>query len=113
MPHDVGVSERPARSTSRLLDDTSKAIIAELQRDGRMPYAAIGKAVGLSEAAVRSRVQRLTESGILQVVAVTDPLQLGFAPKPERKESKFQDLQLQKAVEYLHQRLKPPAPTKK
>jgi Lrp/AsnC family transcriptional regulator, regulator for asnA, asnC and gidA len=61
------------------LDDTSKAIIAELQQDGRRPYAAIGKVVGLSEAAVRQRVQRLVDSGVMQVVAVTDPLQLGFA----------------------------------
>ena len=38
----------------------------------------IGKAVGLSEAAVRQRVQRLTEAGVMQIVAVTDPMQLGF-----------------------------------
>ena len=62
-----------------LLDDTAKAIIRELQVDGRRSYAAIGKAVGLSEAAVRQRVQRLTEAGIMQVVAVTDPLEMGFA----------------------------------
>ena len=62
-----------------LLDDVSKAIIEELQLDGRRSYAAIGKAVGLSEAAVRQRVQRLTDAGVMQVVAVTDPLQLGFA----------------------------------
>ncbi|MDP9394442.1 MAG: Lrp/AsnC family transcriptional regulator [Actinomycetota bacterium] len=61
-----------------MLDDVSKAIIEQLQEDGRRPYAAIGKAVGLSEAAVRQRVQRLLESGIMQVVAVTDPLQVGF-----------------------------------
>jgi Lrp/AsnC family transcriptional regulator for asnA, asnC and gidA len=61
------------------LDDTSKAIIAQLQQDGRRSYASIGKAVGLSEAAVRQRVQRLIESGVMQIVAVTDPLQLGFA----------------------------------
>jgi len=61
------------------LDDVSKAIIEQLQQDGRRSYAAIGKVVGLSEAAVRQRVQRLTESGVMQVVAVTDPLQLGFA----------------------------------
>lgn len=61
------------------LDDISKAIIEQLQQDGRRPYAAIGKVVGLSEAAVRQRVQRLIESGVMQVVAVTDPLQLGFA----------------------------------
>ncbi len=62
-----------------VLDATSKAIIEQLQADGRRPYAAIGKAVGLSEAAVRQRVQRLIESGVMQIVAVTDPLQLGFA----------------------------------
>jgi Lrp/AsnC family transcriptional regulator, regulator for asnA, asnC and gidA len=61
------------------LDDVSKAIIEQLQQDGRRSYAAIGKVVGLSEAAVRQRVQRLSESGVMQVVAVTDPLQLGFA----------------------------------
>jgi Lrp/AsnC family transcriptional regulator for asnA, asnC and gidA len=61
------------------LDDVSKAIIEQLQKDGRMPYASIGKAVGLSEAAVRQRVQRLLEQGVMQIVAVTDPLQLGFA----------------------------------
>jgi Lrp/AsnC family transcriptional regulator for asnA, asnC and gidA len=61
------------------LDDTSKAIIEQLQQDGRRPYAAIGKVVGLSEAAVRQRVQRLIDSGVMQVVAVTDPMELGFA----------------------------------
>ncbi len=60
------------------LDDTSKAIIEQLQDDGRRSYAEIGKAVGLSEAAVRQRVQKLTDSGVMQIVAVTDPLQLGF-----------------------------------
>lgn len=61
------------------LDDVSKAIIEQLQQDGRRPYASIGKAVGLSEAAVRQRVNRLQESGVMQIVAVTDPMQLGFS----------------------------------
>jgi Lrp/AsnC family transcriptional regulator, regulator for asnA, asnC and gidA len=61
------------------LDEVSKAIIGQLQQDGRRSYASIGKAVGLSEAAVRQRVQRLIESGVMEIVAVTDPLQLGFA----------------------------------
>jgi len=61
-----------------LLDDVAKQIIEQLQEDGRRPYATIGKAVGLSEAAVRQRVQRLLDSGVMQIVAVTDPLQLGF-----------------------------------
>jgi Lrp/AsnC family transcriptional regulator, regulator for asnA, asnC and gidA len=50
-----------------------------LQEDGRRPYASIGAAVGLSEAAVRQRVQKLVEGGIMQIVAVTDPMQIGFA----------------------------------
>jgi Lrp/AsnC family transcriptional regulator, regulator for asnA, asnC and gidA len=61
-----------------VLDDVSKGIIAELQQDGRRAYAAIGKAVGLSEAAVRQRVQRLLDHGVMQIVAVTDPLEVGF-----------------------------------
>ena len=61
------------------LDEVSKAIIEQLQRDGRQSYASIGKEVGLSEAAVRQRVQKLVDAGIMQIVAVTDPLQLGFA----------------------------------
>ncbi|GAA4680641.1 Lrp/AsnC family transcriptional regulator [Phytohabitans rumicis] len=61
-----------------LLDDVAKQIIEQLQEDGRRPYASIGKAVGLSEAAVRQRVQRLLDAGVMQIVAVTDPLQLGF-----------------------------------
>jgi Lrp/AsnC family transcriptional regulator for asnA, asnC and gidA len=60
------------------LDPVSKAIIEQLQQDGRRSYATIAKAVGLSEAAVRQRVQRLLDSEVLQVVAVTDPLTVGF-----------------------------------
>jgi Lrp/AsnC family transcriptional regulator for asnA, asnC and gidA len=60
------------------IDSVSKAIIEQLQEDGRRTYAAIGKAVGLSEAAVRQRVQKLLDQGVMQIVAVTDPLTVGF-----------------------------------
>lgn len=72
---------RPPRTriAPQPLDETSKRIIEQLQEDGRRPYAAIGKAVGLSEAAVRQRVQRLLDAGVMQIVAVTDPMQVGFA----------------------------------
>ncbi len=63
---------------SPYLDEVSRAIIAQLQEDGRRAYATIGKAVGLSEAAVRQRVQKLLEAGVMQIVAVTDPMQMGF-----------------------------------
>jgi Lrp/AsnC family transcriptional regulator for asnA, asnC and gidA len=68
----------PRGERGLLLDDVSKAIIEELQKDGRRSYAAIGKSVGLSEAAVRQRVQRLLDNGVMQIVAVTDPLEVGF-----------------------------------
>jgi|SRR5215475_4534800 len=61
-----------------VIDDVTKQIIEELQQDGRRSYAALAKSVGLSEAAVRQRVQRLIDTGVMQVVAVTDPLQVGF-----------------------------------
>jgi Lrp/AsnC family transcriptional regulator, regulator for asnA, asnC and gidA len=61
-----------------VLDDVAKHIIEELQHDGRRSYAALAKSVGLSEAAVRQRVQRLLDSGAMQVVAVTDPKTVGF-----------------------------------
>jgi Lrp/AsnC family transcriptional regulator for asnA, asnC and gidA len=64
--------------TGTQLDSTDRAIIEQLQRDGRIPYTRLGAAVGLSEAAVRQRVQRLSDAGVMQVVAVTNPLSLGL-----------------------------------
>ena len=70
---------KPARNgTEARLDETAKRIIELLQEDGRQSYAAIAKEVGLSEAAVRQRVQRLLDAEVMQIVAVTDPLQVGF-----------------------------------
>ena len=78
-PCDTRPMARIERARASQLDEISKQIIEQLQHDGRKSYAEIGKAVGLSEAAVRQRVQKLTESGVMQIVAVTDPLRLGFA----------------------------------
>jgi Lrp/AsnC family transcriptional regulator for asnA, asnC and gidA len=61
------------------IDSVSRAIIEQLQSDGRRSYASIGAAVGLSEAAVRQRVQKLIDTGVMQIVAVTDPMQIGMA----------------------------------
>jgi Lrp/AsnC family transcriptional regulator for asnA, asnC and gidA len=62
-----------------VLDQVNKDIVEQLQQDGRRSYATLAKAVGLSEPAVRQRVQKLLEGGVMQIVAVTDPLLLGFA----------------------------------
>jgi Lrp/AsnC family transcriptional regulator for asnA, asnC and gidA len=66
------------RSQTVVLDEHDKAIIEQLQQDGRRPFTQIARAVGLSEAAIRQRVQRLLDGGVMQIVAVTDPLMLGF-----------------------------------
>jgi Lrp/AsnC family transcriptional regulator for asnA, asnC and gidA len=55
------------------LDERDKAIIAELQRNGRASFAAVGRSVGMSEAAVRQRVHRLVRAGAIRVTAVTSP----------------------------------------
>jgi Lrp/AsnC family transcriptional regulator for asnA, asnC and gidA len=61
-----------------VLDAPDRKIIGLLQQDGRRAYGAIAEEIGLSEAAVRRRVQRLRDSGVMQIVAITDPLQLGY-----------------------------------
>ena len=50
------------------IDQTSRRIIAILQRDGRCPNTVIARELGVSEAAVRARIQALTSSGILQII---------------------------------------------
>jgi Lrp/AsnC family transcriptional regulator for asnA, asnC and gidA len=67
-----------ARHGHGLIDDIDRAIIEHLQADGRLPYTRLATLVGLSEAAVRQRVQRLLDQHVMQVVAVTNPLSLGY-----------------------------------
>lgn len=59
-------------------DDIDRAIIELLQADGRMPFTRVAAEVGLTEGAIRQRVQRLTDAGVMQIVAVTDPMSLGM-----------------------------------
>ena len=70
----------PTRTTGLAgpLDDLSKRIVELLQEDGRQSFVTIAREVGLSEAAVRQRVQKLIDADVMQIVAVTDPLQVGF-----------------------------------
>jgi Lrp/AsnC family transcriptional regulator for asnA, asnC and gidA len=60
------------------LDAVDRGIVEALQAEGRRPFTRIARDLGVSEAAVRQRVARLEATGILQVVAVTDPLTLGY-----------------------------------
>jgi Lrp/AsnC family transcriptional regulator for asnA, asnC and gidA len=78
MAHAEPRAPRPPARRYPELDDADKAIIELLQDDGRMPYTRLAAAVGLSETAVRQRVQNLVDDNVVQIVAVTDPLKLGF-----------------------------------
>ncbi len=70
---------RSARAPRTSMDPVSKAIIEQLQQDGRRPFAEIARSLGIPEDIVVARVNHLRDSGVMQIVAVTDPLQLGFA----------------------------------
>jgi Lrp/AsnC family transcriptional regulator for asnA, asnC and gidA len=70
-------TQRRRSGTDGHLDDVDRSIIEQLQADGRMPYTRLGAQVGLSEAAARQRVQRLVDNGVVQIVAVTNPIALG------------------------------------
>jgi len=61
------------------MDRIDRAIIARLQYDGRMPFTDIAAELGISEGTVRRRVKRLTESGVLQIVAIVEPQFLGWS----------------------------------
>lgn len=63
----------------RTLDDKDLQIIAALQINGRASFAELADGIDLSQAAIRLRVNRLLESGMLEVVAITDPLRIGFS----------------------------------
>jgi Lrp/AsnC family transcriptional regulator for asnA, asnC and gidA len=66
------------RRNGKGLDDVDKRIIEALQVDGRCPFTQLARDLGISETAVRARVRKLSRQGVMQVVAVTDPLRLGF-----------------------------------
>jgi Lrp/AsnC family transcriptional regulator, regulator for asnA, asnC and gidA len=71
-------SERGPVAPARRIDELDRGIIEALQANGRESFRAIAARVGVSEATVRARYSRLTAEGMLQVVAVTNPLGLGY-----------------------------------
>ncbi len=60
------------------LDDLDRRIITGLQFDGRRSFTALAQDLGVSVSAIRYRVQKLEQSGVLQVVGIADPLKIGF-----------------------------------
>ncbi|MCW2579932.1 MAG: HTH-type transcriptional regulator [Blastococcus sp.] len=68
----------PAQSR-QLLDAVDRQIVGELNADGRLPFAAVGKSLDMSESQVRKRVTRLVDNGIIRITALADPRSLGFS----------------------------------
>jgi DNA-binding Lrp family transcriptional regulator len=69
----TGVTE-----SSRQLDPLDIAIIRELERDGRASFRDVARELGVSERAVSGRFTQLVDDGVLKVIAVGNPLNLGF-----------------------------------
>jgi Lrp/AsnC family transcriptional regulator, regulator for asnA, asnC and gidA len=59
------------------LDDLDRAILRQLEDDGRRAFREIGRSLGTSEATVRARVKRMQDLEILRIVAFADPERLG------------------------------------
>ncbi len=60
------------------LDHIDRGMIRLLQKDGRMPIVALAKALEISETTARTRLKRLIKGDIINVVAVSNPIKLGF-----------------------------------
>ena len=72
------LNQQPRITVGRDLDDKDLQIIAALQINGRTSYADLATGIDLSQAAIRLRVNRLLDSGVVEIVAITDPLSIGF-----------------------------------
>jgi Lrp/AsnC family transcriptional regulator, regulator for asnA, asnC and gidA len=68
------ISTKPASG----LDETDLKIIEALQHDGRVAFAQVAEQLGVSPGMIRQRYSRLVEQGVLKVVAITNPLQMGY-----------------------------------
>lgn len=60
------------------LDDIDRAIIEALRKDGRAAFSQIAEQLNVSPGMIRLRYSRLVETGILKIVAISNPLQMGF-----------------------------------
>lgn len=60
------------------LDSVDQYIIESMRQDGRIAFAQIAQQLNVSPGMIRVRYNRLVEAGILKVVAVTNPLRMGY-----------------------------------
>ncbi len=78
MPMPEGTLVRSPMGSRVKIDEIDRRIIATLKTDGRTPFSTIARRLGVSPGTVRQRVQRLRDEGVIQIVAVTNPILLGF-----------------------------------
>ena len=83
---------------SKKLDRVDCQLVRLLQKDGRMPNNAIAQELDISEFTVRRRLKRLLETGIIKIVAVANPIDLGFEIAGNLKIK----IDLKKANQVLH-----------
>jgi len=67
------------KTPSPELDEIDLQIIAALRQDGRMPFSQIAEQLNVSPGMIRMRYSRLVETGVLKVVAISDPLLMGYS----------------------------------
>ena len=65
-------------SKKKKLDRIDCLMIELLQKDGRISNIDIAKKISMSEATVRTRLNRLIDEEYIQIVAVSNPMKLGF-----------------------------------
>lgn len=82
MKKDIGKNKKEVddyyASSTKKLDRLDCQLIRLLQKDGRLPNNAIAQDLGVSEFTVRRRLKRLLDNGVIRIVAVADPIDLGF-----------------------------------
>jgi Lrp/AsnC family transcriptional regulator, regulator for asnA, asnC and gidA len=72
------MKKRTSPQLERPLDSVDCDLIRLLQEDGRIPNTVLAKKIGISEATVRTRLNRLIQDEVIQIVAVSNPMKLGF-----------------------------------
>lgn len=59
-------------TVTKNLDDRSRYIISQLMKDGRTKYTTMAKKLGITPAAVKERVERMVDKGIIKVSALVN-----------------------------------------
>ncbi|HIE4271988.1 TPA: Lrp/AsnC family transcriptional regulator [Pseudomonas aeruginosa] len=67
---------RPQGVLSKEMDEVDRKIVRELSFDGRAPLKNVANTLGISESQVRGRLNVLLQAGLLNIMAITSPMNL-------------------------------------